>query len=336
MTARVTRAALAGALAMVAMLVGLGCGGGDDKSKDAQKPPPVARPADFPKPQGKTIQELQREIGTGGPVLAPSGSIFSSGKNRLGFGLFDRARSQIANAAAAVYIVPIKRGKTVNGGAVQGPFLARYESLEVDGKFQSRTTSSDPDSARSLYVSDVKFPKAGDYAVLGALRLDNRLVGTDLAGVKVVNHSPVPAVGDKAPRTNTPTKASVRGNLSKIDTRNPHDTMHDTNFADELGKKPQILLFATPALCQSRVCGPVVDVAEQVKSEMGDKAKFTHMEIYRDNEVEKGYRPQLQQWHLRSEPWMFAVNRKGRIVERIEGAFSPKELERAVEKASGG
>lgn len=332
MSARVSRAALAGALVMVVVLVGCGAG---DKGKDAQKPPPVARPADFPKARGKTIQQLQREIGSGGPVLAPSGSIFAPGKNRLGFGLFDRARSQIADAAAAIYLVPIRSGKTVNGGKVQGPFLARYESLEVGRKFQSHTTASDPDSARSLYVSDVKFPKAGDYAVLGALRLDNRLVGTDLAGVKVVGHSPVPAVGDKAPRTDTPTTHSVGGHLSLIDTRDPHDTMHETNFADELGKKPQILLFATPALCQSRVCGPVVDIAEQVKSETGGKADFTHMEIYRDNEVEKGYRPQLQQWHLRSEPWMFAVNRKGRIVERIEGAFSPKELRAAVKRAGG-
>ena len=41
--------------------------------------------------------------------------------------------------------------------------------------------------------------------------------------------------------------------------------MHDVDFADVVGKKPTVLLFATPALCQSRVCGPVVDVAEQVK-----------------------------------------------------------------------
>ena len=45
-----------------------------------------------------------------------------------------------------------------------------------------------------------------------------------------------------------------------------------------------MLLFATPQFCQSRVCGPVVDVAEQVKEEYGDKAAFIHMEIYKDNE----------------------------------------------------
>ena len=42
--------------------------------------------------------------------------------------------------------------------------------------------------------------------------------------------------------------------------------MHDVDFADALGKKPVVLLFATPLLCQSRVYGPVADIAEEVKA----------------------------------------------------------------------
>ena len=65
-----------------------------------------------------------------------------------------------------------------------------------------------------------------------------------------------------------------------------------------LGKEPIVLLFATPQFCQSRVCGPVVDVAEQVKQEYGDKAAFIHMEIYNDNDPSKGVRPQVRAFHL--------------------------------------
>ena len=57
-----------------------------------------------------------------------------------------------------------------------------------------------------------------------------------------------------------------------------------------------ILLFATPALCKSRVCGPVTDVAEEVKAEYGDRADFIHMEIYKDNDPNKGLRPQVRAW----------------------------------------
>src|SRR5206468_6875371 len=124
--------------------------------------------------------------------------------------------------------------------------------------------------------------------------------------------SQVPGVGDKAIRTHTPTVASVGGDVKKIDTRTPPDDMHDVDLVDSLHRhRPVVLLFATPALCQSRVCGPVVDVAEQVKSEYGNRAEFIHMEIYNDNDLNKGPRPQFTAWGLRHEPILFAINRRG-------------------------
>jgi len=131
----------------------------------------------------------------------------------------------------------------------------------------------------------------------------------------------------------TPTASDV-GDLSEIDTRDPHDTMHDVDLADAIGKEPVVLLFATPALCVSRVCGPVVDVAEQVKSEMGDDAAFIHMEVWEDNDPNKGIRPQLDAYGLRTEPWLFVIDADGKVSTRIEGAFSVDELRAAVEKAS--
>ena len=121
--------------------------------------------------------------------------------------------------------------------------------------------------------------------------------------------------------------------MSKIDTRVPPDTMHDDNLADVLGRKPVVLVFATPALCKSRVCGPVVDEAEQLKEQYGDKAAFIHMEIYKDNDLAKGYRPQVRAWKLPSEPWTFMIDRQGNVVESFEGATSLAELQRGIEKA---
>jgi hypothetical protein len=99
-----------------------------------------------------------------------------------------------------------------------------------------------------------------------------------------------------------------------------------------LGRKPIVLVFATPALCQSRVCGPVVDVADQVRAEVGGKAAFIHQEVYRDNKVSEGLRPQLVKWRLASEPWVFVIGRDGRIAARFEGAVSVPELRAAVER----
>jgi hypothetical protein len=127
----------------------------------------------------------------------------------------------------------------------------------------------------------------------------------------------------------------VGGDLEQIDTRVPPSSQHETDFADVVGKEPVVLTFATPRLCQSRVCGPVVDVVEQVKADYEDQAEFIHMEVFVDNDVRQGYRPQLRAFRLPTEPWVFTIDAGGRIAARIEGAFGARELEAAVKKAVG-
>lgn len=264
-----------------------------------------------------------------GPVLAASVGELTPGKNRFGFGLFDRSRRQITQAPAAIYVA---RGA---GQRASGPFVARWESMQVKQRFLSKSVQTDPDAAKTVYVSEVPFKRAGKYVVVVLVKLDNRLVG-GATDVVVKKASKVPAPGDKAPLIHTPTKADVAGDLDKIDTREPHSTMHDTDFADVVGKKPIVLIFSTPALCQSRVCGPVLDIAEQVKAEHPAGAAWIHMEVYNDNDLNKGFRPQLLKWNLQSEPWVFTINRKGRVAARIEGAFGADELTKAVDAAAKG
>jgi hypothetical protein len=318
------------ALALLACVLFAGCGGNDDDPES--RPPPVAKPEDFPRAQGKTLAQLRSELGSGGPVLAPSVSQLTTGDNRFGFGLFDRSRAQIANAPVAIYVAP------AGGGQASGPFPARYESLAVEPEFQSRQTAEDPDAARSVYVADITFEQPGTYEVLGIARLDDRLVAATSAApaLPVVKPAddPIPSRGDPAPRISTPTEAEVGGDLASIDTRIPPSSMHQNDFADVVGKKPVVLLFATPALCQSRVCGPVVDITEEVKTGMdGDQVEFIHMEVFQDNQIGKGLRPQLAEFNLQTEPWLFTFDRKGKVAARIEGAFSARELEAAIKKA---
>ena len=170
-------------------------------------------------------------------------------------------------------------------------------------------------------------------------RLDDRLVAAlPVSGPTVVKkEDPVPDVGDQAPRIHTPVAADVGGDLSQIDTRQPPSHMHEVDFADVVGKKPIVLLFATPRLCQSRVCGPVVDIAEEVKAERGEDADFIHMEIFEDNEVDEGLSGRRSRaWQLPSEPWVFTIDRDGKVAARLEGAFSARELNAAIDKAVDG
>jgi hypothetical protein len=322
-----------GIVALVLLALGVvaeGCGGDDSSDRNA---PPPARAQDFPTLEGQTLRQLLAKLGSG-PVLAPSGAEFRTGRQRVGFALFRRDRSQITNASVALYVAPM------GGGPAKGPYLARYEDLSVRPQFQSRQTATDPNAAKSIYSTEIPFDKPGRWDVLGIARQGGKLVAATLpqAGIVVKDESkdPIPAVGQKPPRIHTPTVASVGGNVASIDTRLPPSSMHDVDFADVLGKKPVVLIFATPQLCQSRVCGPVVDVTEQVKAkpENSDVA-FIHMEVFRDNRIDKGIRPQLAAFHLQSEPWLFVFDRSGRVSTRIEGAFSERELDDAIAKAKG-
>ena len=127
--------------------------------------------------------------------------------------------------------------------------------------------------------------------------------------------------------------ASAAGDVPSIETRLPPDDMHDVAFADVIGRKPVALLFATPALCASRVCGPVVDIALQLKSTYGDRVQFIHQEVFVDNEPGKGLRPALRAFALETEPWLFVFDRRGRVVARLEGSFGFDAFERALRSA---
>jgi hypothetical protein len=160
---------------------------------------------------------------------------------------------------------------------------------------------------------------------------DGKLTGGGTTiDVSSASADPIPRVGQMAPKVHTDTLASAKGDVSKIDTRDPPSDMHKVDFAADLGKKPVALLFSTPQLCQSRVCGPVTDIALQMEAKYGDKMDFIHQEVYVDNNVSKGLRPPLQQFGLRSEPWLFVVDKSGRITARLEGSIGVKEFETAV------
>jgi hypothetical protein len=288
---------------------------------------PTAQP--WPKSGARTLAQLRAGLAPG-PRLATSVSVLEPGTDRVAFALFDRARRQIADTPTALYVA------RADGTGVRGPFRARYAPLTVKPRFRSRTTAQDPDSANSIYVADAEFPGPGRYLVLGVARLDQRLVGATPVAVSVRHHWPPPAVGDLAPRVHTPTAASVRGDLASIDTRVPPDTMHSVDLASVLGRRPVILLFATPELCLSRIDGPVTDIVEQLHAEEHGDAEFIHMEIYNGNRRELGERPQVRAYGLPSEPWLFAIDRHGRVAARIEGAFSFDEAKGALDAALRG
>jgi hypothetical protein len=311
-------------IAVVALLA-LGpaaCGGGSDGGGSSGSTPSAS---DFPSAEGRTIEDVLAAQTPSELVVSPAASVFELGKNRYPFGVFNVDRSQVDDAEVALYFA-----KTAQS-PVQGPLPATVETLETKPAFRSKGSEA-PGEATSVYVvPDVRFDRSGPWLAIALINGDDGMEGARLPSPTVGQFPGVAQVGQKAPRVSTPTAASVGGDLSKIDTRQPPSSMHDADLEEVLGKKPVVLLFATPALCQSRVCGPTVDSAEQVKAEVGDGVEFIHMEIYNENDPAKGLRPQLAAYGLQTEPWVFLIGSDGKIKQRMEGAFGVEELRTAVE-----
>jgi hypothetical protein len=315
------------ALALCASLLAA-CGGddGDGDASSAARPAPPA--SDFPAANGRPLEQVLGAATAEGPVVTPAARVLRLGENRFSFGVFTLDREAIPDAEVAIYAAP----KDLKGPAI-GPFPARIESLETEPSFQAKTTADDPDAAKVVYISDVPLEQDGPW-IFGALTVQDGGYGGSLVPTpsKVGQFDP-PDVGDEAPVTDTDVAAD-NPDISTIDTRVPPSSMHEENLADVLGKKPVVLLFATPALCQSRICGPVVDVAEQVKRDAGDDVAFIHQEIYNDNDINKGSRPPVVDYDLPSEPWLYVIDRNGKVTTAIEGAFSVEELQAAVDEVS--
>jgi hypothetical protein len=297
-----------------------GCGGSEDTSRPA---PPAT---EFPAAKGKTIGDLLHDSGAKPSklVLAPAAQTFDVGENRYPFGVFTVGHEQVDEADAALYFTKSAKGP------VTGPLPAQVTSLKTKPAYRAEGAGA-PGEATTVYVvPKVDFNRKGPWLALAMLKGENGLEWSRLPSPVVGEFPKIPQVGQKAPIIHTPTAADVGGDMAKIDTRVPPDQMHKVDFADVVGRKPIVLVFATPALCQSRVCGPVVDVAQQVADAYGDEADFIHMEIWKDNEISKGPRPQVQAYHLETEPWTFLINRNGIIRDRIEGAYGVSELEEAM------
>jgi len=342
---------------LAAALLVAGCGGGSE-SDGATAITASNRPAppksEFPKPEGKTLKEIVNEAdGHAELVVSPAAIVFYKGKDRFPFGVFHPDRSQVDGAEIALYVAKVptptgsgtgtgKNGKPKKGAAArareealevpaQGPFPAAIESLATKPAYRAQTTTSDPDAATIVYNTNIDFTSDGEWRIAALIKQGDETLATLLPSVTVGEFKGVPKVGERPPKIHTPTASDVGNKLSKITTRGPPDTQNRVDFAAALGKEPIFLLFATPQFCQSRVCGPVVDVAEQVKDQFGDRAAFIHMEIYKDNDPSKGVRPQVRAFHLPSEPWLFAIDRHGVIRAEIEGAFGVDRLTKVVE-----
>jgi hypothetical protein len=273
----------------------------------------------FPSAQGRTLQQLAASVKSSAQFGSATPN-FTPGTQRLAFALNSRSGAFIY-APTAVYLAKTPTSKA------SGPYLAPADPMTVAPQYRSKQNSG-PGGIKAIYEADLPLPHPGTYTVLTLTRTNKGLIGAP-GEVAVASSSPIPDVGQRPPAITTDTS----GPVSLLTTRVPPESMHSVSFSKVLGKRPIVLLFSTPELCTSRVCGPVTDIAVQLQHKFGNKVTFIHQEVYVDNNPSKGLRPQLKAFHLQTEPWMYTVNSHGTIVGRLEGAFGVGAATKAIEAA---
>lgn len=281
------------------------------------------RASQFPSAGGKSLKDLGALAKSSVQLGAATGT-FTPGTNRFAFALTTNA-GKFVYAPTAVYIAANP------GSPAKGPYLAPADPMTVQPQYRSKENAG-PGGIQAIYAASLPVPKAGTYFVLALTKVPSGLIGAT-GELAAAPSSEIPGVGDRPPDIATDTAATVHGDEKLLTTRLPPESMASESFNQVLGKKPVALLFSTPQLCISRVCGPVTDVAVQVQHRFGNKVTFLHEEVYVDNQPSKGLRPQLKAFHLRTEPWLFIINRRGKIVARLEGAFGINEVTQAIEAA---
>lgn len=296
------RAAL---LAVLVALVVTGCGSGGSPRSAAQAP-------------AGSLRALWHGGGEA-VALVPGAADFAPGRIRYSFLVVARDGRSVERPTARVWVAR---------SLEERPFQRTTATLEQVGV---KGAHVDEDDVSALYVTHFTAPGPGKYWVVA-----EPVGGTPIRGLggAIVNaRSASPAVGSRALASRTPTLASAHGDLAKLTTREPPDReLLRTSVAQALAAhEPFVVVFATPAFCTSRTCGPVVDVVDAVRKRFGNKRmRFIHVEIYRDNDPARGPNRWVRQWRLPSEPWAFVVGRDGRIAAKFEGSFSVRELAAAV------
>jgi hypothetical protein len=185
---------------------------------------------------------------------------------------------------------------------------------------------------RPYYVVRHTFPAPGTYRLgvnIAGGSAETFLTAVDPASVKT------PVQGKPMPAVKTPTVSDPMG-VDPICTHSPPCPWHEVSEDAALGeKRPLAFYIGTPARCQTKTCGPVLDVLLSQKATFESKIRFVHLDVYKSLTGDETI-PAIDQLHLESEPWLFLVGADGVLRERFAGPIDRVEATAALTRLAAG
>ncbi len=242
-------------------------------------------------------------------IFPPEGLLVTGGEQRLPFTLADSTGAPVDDPPETLEFVV----QTADGEAIGEPVtVARH----------------DRGIPTAYFPLLFEFPAAGDYQV--ATTVDGEALDPRVFRVSEPDAVQVPQPGDPLVAVETPTTADARG-VDPICTRDPDCDLHGATLTEVLAEGvPVALMIATPAYCQTAICGPVLDVLLSQESAFPD-VRMVHAEVYKDPEAvdnlaEAQLAPVVDAYHLSYEPVLFLANSDGTIAKRLDPIFDETEV----------
>jgi len=333
---------------IAAVSLAAACGGDDDEST----PEGTGSPAASPTPNEQASGDYS------GVVITTD---VTTGPNRFAVGVLDE-NGVVLSAEVSLAFIKLT---SQNEGQVRFESETDYVELErfyIDDDTGEKVTTG----ATGAYVTQADFDETGDWGVQITGSKGGDQIGPINLAFQVVAPEETLNVGDPAPKSRQ-TLASDVADITEIDSMSPPDPMHDLAIADAVTSgKPTVILFGTPAFCETQVCGPVLEaVMLPLYDQYKDQANFIHVEPYfletlrsgaglcavpafnidlARSGVGEGAGPcptlteeELQaagdSWNLNTEPIIFVVDSEGNIAGKFEAVVGPGEVEEALVNA---
>jgi hypothetical protein len=251
--------------------------------------------------------------------------------NRFAVGLLDGQGRLVKDAAVHLKFFTVSSSGGSPTGNVRGEGDMTYEELNIAGAHahdgSGGVVATDD---IGFYVTDVPFDQAGQWGVeMTVTPNDGSSPASVQAPFNVLQTWVTPGPGAEPPRSRNDTVAT-NPDTASLCSRDPICQLHDKVIGDALGSgRPLVVQFSTPAFCQTRFCGPVLEVLLQQVPAYQDRIDFVHIEIWQDHQLQKE-RPAVTEWHLPGEPYTFFMNSQGVVVGRLESIFTEEELASAL------
>lgn len=247
-------------------------------------------------------------------VLVPSE--LTAGPNRFAIGIFDQGGDMVHEGSVHLHYYDL------NDPA--NPFF----EMEADAGI-----SQTPDKLVTVFTHERNF-ESGEYGVEVELTMPDGSTG--LSGIRfdVLPESLSIEVGEQVPDIGSPTLRTNYQDLSTLTSaEEPNPAFYELSLDEALKNgKPTLLLFATPAFCQTRFCGPSYEIFDALHQKYASDLNFIHIEVFTglpDPEA-NGWEPAapLIAFGLESEPWVYLISEDGTVLYRVEGVITMEEIER--------